>query len=119
MKKLTTLTQKSRYDDVVFANPDKKRPLPAVAHNYSFWANLIFAPGNKTRGLFLIVEGTSRFCWCHPFKNKNTDHMVSVVKAIDENRMPCNRCRKGVVIVTDTSNFGKEHQIINFTKFLA
>ena len=53
-KELTTLEQhdeeqlarkypytKSRYNDAVFAIPDKKGPLPTVAHNYSFWADLI------------------------------------------------------------------------------
>ena len=34
----------SRISDVVFAKPLKKKPLPIVAHNYSFWADLIFAP---------------------------------------------------------------------------
>ena len=52
--------------------------------------------------MVLFVEGTSRWCWCHPFKNKSAHHITSVVekfvKAIDE-RITC--------LVTDA---GKEWQ---------
>ena len=63
---------KSRYNDVVFANPGKKRLLPTVAHNYSSWADLIFALKSRERGMLLIVEETSRWCWCHSFFNKSS-----------------------------------------------
>ena len=54
--------------------------------------------------MVLSVEGTSRWCWCHPFKNKSAGHIASVVekfvKAIDE-RITC--------LVTDA---GKEWQSV-------
>ena len=66
----------------------KKHSFPTIAHNYTFWADLIFEPKSRTRGMVLFVEGTSRWCWCHPFKNKSARHIASVVekfvKAIDE-----------------------------------
>ena len=43
---VATLTQ-SRYDEVGIAKPLKKRPLPTVAHNYSFWTDLIFEPDEQ------------------------------------------------------------------------
>ena len=64
----------------MFANPDKKRPLPTVAHNYSFWADLIFAPKSREVGMLLIVEGTSRWCWCHPFRNKTAGHIARITE---------------------------------------
>ena len=54
-RKLITLTQ-SRYGDVVFAKPLKKISFPTVAHNYSFWADFIFAPKSREKGMLLIVE---------------------------------------------------------------
>ena len=53
--------------DFVEAKPLKRRPFPTIAHNYTFWADLIFAPKSRERGMLLIVEGTSRWCWCWPF----------------------------------------------------
>ena len=49
--------------------------------------------------MVLFVEGTSRWCWCHPFKDKSAGHIATVVekfvKAIDE-RITC--------LVTDAGN---------------
>ena len=49
--------------------------------------------------MVLFVEGTSRWCWYHPFKDKSTGHIASVVvkfvKTIDE-RITC--------LVTDGGN---------------
>ena len=82
----------------------RKHSFPTIAHNYTFWADLIFEPKSRTRGMVLFVEGTSRWCWCHPFKNKSAGHIASVVekfvKTIDE-RITC--------LVTDA---GKEWQDI-------
>ena len=85
-----------------YTGSQKKHSFPTIAHNYTFWADLIFEPKSRTRGMVLFVEGTSRWCWCHPFKNKSAGHIASVVekfvKAIDE-RITC--------LVTDA---GKEWQ---------
>ena len=40
----------------------KKHSSPTIAHNYAFWADLIFEPKSRTRGMVLFVEGTSRWC---------------------------------------------------------
>ena len=52
--------------------------------------------------MVLFVEGTNKWCWCHPFKNKSAAYIASVVKkfvkVIDE-RITC--------LVTDA---GKEWQ---------
>ena len=52
----------SRINEVGFGKYLKKRPLPTAAHNYSFWADLIFAPKSREKGMLLIVEGTSKWC---------------------------------------------------------
>ena len=39
------------------AKPLKRKPFPTIAHNYTFWADLIFAPKSRERGMLLIVEG--------------------------------------------------------------
>ena len=36
-------------DNVVLANPLKRPPLPTIAHNYTFWADLIFQPESRER----------------------------------------------------------------------
>ena len=56
-------------------NPIRRQPiklpsLPTVAHNYTFWGDLIFKPKSREEGMLLMVEGTSRWCWCHPFHHK-------------------------------------------------
>ena len=56
---------RSTYNEAAWGKPLKKRSFPTVAHNYSFWTDLIFAPKSREKGMLLIVEGTSRFCWCH------------------------------------------------------
>ena len=43
--------------DFVEAKPLKRKPFPTIAHNYTFWADLIFAPKSRERGMLLIVEG--------------------------------------------------------------
>ena len=43
-------THSSKYD-FVEAKPLKRKPFPTVAHNYTFWADLIFAPKSRTRGM--------------------------------------------------------------------
>ena len=35
----------------------KKHSFPTIAHNYTFWADLIFEPKSRTRGMVLSVEG--------------------------------------------------------------
>ena len=49
--------------------------------------------------MHLIVEGTSRWCWCHPFYYKTADHIAGIIskfiKLIDE-RITC--------LVTDGGN---------------
>ena len=52
-------------------DPIKLPSLPTVAHNYTFWADLIFKPKSREEGMLLMVEGTSRWCWCHPFHHKD------------------------------------------------
>ena len=32
--------------EVVISKPLKRKPLTTIAHNYTFWADLIFAPGS-------------------------------------------------------------------------
>ena len=75
-----------------YTGSQKKHSFPTIAHNYTFWADLIFEPKSRTRGMVLFVEGTSRWCWCHHFKNKSARHIASVVekfvKTIDE-RITC------------------------------
>ena len=88
-----------------YTGSQKKHSFPTIAHNYTFWADLIFEPKSRSRGIVLLVEGTSRWCWCHPFKDKSAGHIASVVvekfvKKIDE-RITC--------LVTDA---GKEWQDI-------
>ena len=36
-------------DNVVLANPLKRKPIPTIAHNYTFWADLIFQPESRER----------------------------------------------------------------------
>ena len=82
-KKLIELTELDHYEveqpkrkyhyktgsvhDFVEAKPLRRKPFPTIAHNYTFWADLIFQPESRERGMVLIVEGTSRWCWCWPF----------------------------------------------------
>ena len=42
--------------EVVSSKPLKRRPLTTIAHNYTFWADLIFEPKCRTRGMVLFVE---------------------------------------------------------------
>ena len=56
----------------------KRKPLPIMAHNYNFWADLIFAPGSRTEGMVLFVEGTSRWCMCYPFRNKSAQEIAGI-----------------------------------------
>ena len=86
-------------NNIVLANPLKRPPLPTIAHNYTFWADLIFQPESRERGMLLIVEGTSRWCWCWPFFNKSAEHIAGIIRKfiefIDE-RITC--------LVTDGGN---------------
>ena len=77
-KMLTQLTELDFYDEeqpgvqyanegateheIVIGKPLKRKPLTTIAHNYTFWADLIFAPGSHDHGMLLLVEGTSRWC---------------------------------------------------------
>ena len=77
-KKLIELTELDHYEeeqpgvkyayktsskhDFVEAKPLRRKPFPTIAHNYTFWADLIFAPKSRNRGMVLFVEGTSRWC---------------------------------------------------------
>ena len=70
-------------DNVTLGHPLKRKPLTTIAHNYTFWADLIFQPESRERGMFLIVEGTSRWCWCHPFYYKTADHIAAIIKKFD------------------------------------
>ena len=45
-----------------YTGSQKKHSFPTIAHNYTFWADLIFEPKSRTRGMVLFVEGTSRWC---------------------------------------------------------
>ena len=45
-----------------YTGSQKKHSFPTTAHNYTFWADLIFEPKSRTRGMALFVEGTSRWC---------------------------------------------------------
>ena len=84
--------------EIVLGKPLKRKPLTTIAHNYTFWADLIFEPESRERGMVLFVEGTSRWCWCHPFIHKNAAHIAAIIRRfinlIDENHMPCDRWRK-------------------------
>ena len=51
----------------------KRRPLPTIAPNYTFWGDLIFKPGSRSSGMVLFVEGTSRWCWCKRFGFKDAE----------------------------------------------
>ena len=86
-------------NNLVLGNPLKRKSLPTIAHNYTFWADLIFQPESRERGMLLIVEGTSRWCWCHPFYYKTADHIAGIIRKfiefIDE-RTTC--------LVTDAGN---------------
>ena len=90
--------------NVTLGHPLKRKPLTTIAHNYTFWADLIFQPESRERGMLLIVEGTSRWCWCWPFFNKSAEHIADIIRKfiefIDE-RITC--------LVTDG---GKEWQNI-------
>ena len=71
-KKLIELTELDHYEveqpgvkyayktsskhDFVEAKPLKRKPFPTIAHNYTFWADLIFEPKSRTRGMVLFVE---------------------------------------------------------------
>ena len=63
-----------------------------MAHNYTFWADLIFKPKSREEGMLLMVEGTSRWCWCHPFHHKDAVTIAGIVEKfinlIDE-RITC------------------------------
>lgn len=60
--------------------PVKRRYFPTIAPNYAYWADLIFEPGSRERGMVLIVEGTSRYCWCQPFPNKKSETIKNIIK---------------------------------------
>ena len=45
-----------------YTKPKRIGGLPTTAHNYTFWADLIFRPGSRDQGVVLFVEGTSRWC---------------------------------------------------------
>ena len=46
-----------------YTGSQKKHSSSTIAHNYTFWADLIFEPkSRKTRGMVLFGEGTSRWC---------------------------------------------------------
>ena len=85
--------------NVTLGHPLKRKPLTTIVHNYTFWADLIFQPESRERGMLLIVEGTSRWCWCWPFKNKTAEHIADIIRKfiefIDE-RITC--------LVTDGGN---------------
>ena len=57
-----------------------RRPLPIVAPNYTYWADLIFEPGSRDKGVVLVVEGTSRWCWFHPFENKKASTIGKIME---------------------------------------
>ena len=63
-----------------------------MAHNYTFWGDLIFKPKSREEGMLLMVEGTSRWCWCHPFHHKDAVTIAGIVEKfinlIDE-RITC------------------------------
>ena len=40
-----------------YTGSQKKHSFPTIAHNYTFWADLIFEPKSRTRGMVLFVEG--------------------------------------------------------------
>ena len=40
-----------------YTGTQKKHSFPTIAHNYTFWADLIFEPKSRTRGMVLFVEG--------------------------------------------------------------
>ena len=85
-----------------YTGSQKKHSFPTIAHNYTFWADLIFEPKSRERGMVLLVEGTSRWCWCCPFYYKTAAHIAAIIRKfidfIDE-RITC--------LVTDA---GKEWQ---------
>ena len=57
----------SKRNIIVVGHPTKRKPLPTVAHNYTFWGDLVIAPNSRNTGMVLFVEGTSRCCMCYPF----------------------------------------------------
>ena len=40
-----------------YTGSQKKHSFPTIAHNYTFWADLIFEPKSRTRGMVLLVDG--------------------------------------------------------------
>ena len=74
------IIQRSSHYSAAWGKPLKKRSFPTVAHNYSFWADLIFAPKSREKGMLLIVEGTSRWCWCHPFFTKSSFQIARIIE---------------------------------------
>ena len=91
------LIQRTNHYSAAWGKHLKKRPLPTVAHNYSYWADLIFVPKSGERGMLLIVEGTSKFCWCYPFFHKTAASIVRIEKFITyqrEDNLSHNRCRQ-------------------------
>ena len=50
------IIKRTNHYEATWGKPLKKRSFPTVAHNYSFWADLIFAPGSREKGMLLIVE---------------------------------------------------------------
>ena len=48
----------------------KKHSFPTIAHNYTFWADLIFEPKSRTRGMVLFVEGHKQVVLVPPFQEQ-------------------------------------------------
>ena len=69
-----------------YTGSQKKHSFPTIAHNYTFWADLIFEPKSRSRGIVLFVEGTNRWCWCHPFQEQEcTPHSICGGEVCEEN----------------------------------
>ena len=48
----------------------KKHSSPTIAHNYAFWADLIFEPKSRIRGMLLIVGGNKQVVLVPPFQEQ-------------------------------------------------
>ena len=64
----------------VVGHPTKRKPLPTVAHNYTFWGDLVIAPNSRNTGMVLFVEGTSRWCICYPFHSKSSSEIAGITE---------------------------------------
>ena len=53
-------TQRAPLHTFEYTGSQKKHSFPTIAHNYTFWADLIFEPKSRIRGMVLSMEGTSR-----------------------------------------------------------